>query len=382
MRKSADALSQAGHDVMVLYAHNTAWADQADKPILEGAKWSHVRVGGSPNAQRLRFHWGRVERKLHDLTGNSRRAFCRGYREYVRLGKQRRPDLLIGHNPGALGPLVTLANTLWVPALFDAEDFHRGEQQEGSKASKDVARLENELLPHVDALTAASPLIAAEYRALFPSKVVTDISNAFSIRYASEQPKFRAPEEPLRLVWFSQVIGTDRGLVEFIEGMNGAANVPIEFSIVGQCASPMRESLRGLVESEIHQLTFFEPMNEEFLFNELSKNDLGLALEGNDSFNRQICETNKLYSYPLAGCGALISSTSGQRHFLDKHPDVGLPIDLQNPENIADTLRRLHENRLELLSLREGAWTKAHSTLNWEMESAKLVQLVEQMLEA
>ena len=161
---------------------------------------------------------------------------------------------------------------------------------------------------------------------------MTDISNAFSIRYASEQPKLRAPEEPLRLVWFSQVIGTDRGLVEFIEGMNGAANVPIEFSIVGQCASPLRESLRGVVESEIHQLTFLEPMNEDFLFNELSKNDLGLALEGNDSFNRQICETNKLYSYPLAGCGALISSTSGQRHFLDKHPDVGLPIDLQNPK--------------------------------------------------
>ena len=382
MRKSADALSQAGHDVMVLYAHNTAWADQADKPILEGAKWSHVRVGGSPNTQRLRFHWGRVERKLHDLTGNSRRAFCRGYREYVRLGKQRRPDLLIGHNPGALGPLVTLANTLRVPALFDAEDFHRGEQQEGSKASKDVARLENELLPYVDALTAASPLIAAEYRALFPSKVVTDITNAFSIRYASEQPKLRAPEEPLRLVWFSQVIGTDRGLVEFIEGMNHASELPIQLTIIGTCQEDVKTHVSNSSLSSMHHIVFKNPMTEGVLFEELASSDIGLALEPGFSINNDLACSNKLCSYPLAACYTLATPTQGQKHHLKSYPTTGELIELNNPAKIADTLRRLHENRLELLSLREGAWTKAHSTLNWEKESAKLVQLVEQMLEA
>ena len=37
MRKSADALADAGHEVHVLYAFNTAWATEADQSILRSS---------------------------------------------------------------------------------------------------------------------------------------------------------------------------------------------------------------------------------------------------------------------------------------------------------------------------------------------------------
>ena len=37
MKKEADALSAAGHDIHVLYAFRTAWASEADRLIFETA---------------------------------------------------------------------------------------------------------------------------------------------------------------------------------------------------------------------------------------------------------------------------------------------------------------------------------------------------------
>ena len=44
LRKSADAMSGAGHQVHVLYLYKSAWATEADAEIFESAGWPVTRL--------------------------------------------------------------------------------------------------------------------------------------------------------------------------------------------------------------------------------------------------------------------------------------------------------------------------------------------------
>ena len=102
MRKAADALARAGNTVHVLYAFNADWATQADAEIFEQAQWTWERIGGHPEDAKFTYFISRLMRKLAEARGMTKYAMCRSYSQYVARGMAWKPDLVIGHNPGAL----------------------------------------------------------------------------------------------------------------------------------------------------------------------------------------------------------------------------------------------------------------------------------------
>ena len=378
MRKAADALATAGNTVHVLYAFNANWATQADVEILAQAQWTWERIGGHPRDAKFTYFISRLMRKLAESLGMTKYAMCRSYSKYVARGMAWKPDLVIGHNPGALGPLVEMGNKLNVPMLFDAEDYHRGEFHIGSQESLRVQKLEDDCIPQITAMTAASPLIAKAYEALYPQHQVTTINNAFPKK---NQPVLPTSETgPLKIIWFSQVVGLDRGLAEFLQGMQHAKNVPIQLNVLGLCSNDVQQHLLGSVPSELHQITLYPPMAESALFEFIAEHEIGLALEVPTTQNREICRTNKLYSFTLTGCHMLISKTPAQEQFLREFPDAGELIDLNHPKTIAEPLGEAFEKRDELLQKRQRAWQLGDTELNWEVESEVLVGFVHQYL--
>jgi len=374
MRKAADALARAGNTVHVLFAFNADWATQADAEIFEQAQWTWERIGGHPEDAKFTYFISRLMRKLAEARGMTKYAMCRSYSQYVARGMAWKPDLVIGHNPGALGPLVEIGNKLNIPILFDAEDYHRGEFHLGSQESLRVQKLEDDCIPQITAMTAASPLIAKAYEALYPQHRVSTVNNAFSKKNQPPQPISQSG--PLKIIWFSQVVGLDRGLDEFLQGMKSAKNVPIQLTILGLCSGDVQQHLLRSVSSELHQITLHPPMAESALFEFIAEHEIGLALEVPTTQNREICRTNKLYSFALAGCHMLISKTPAQGQFLREFPDAGELIDLNEPKTIADALREAFEKRDELLQKRQRAWQLGDAELNWEKESEVLVHFV------
>ena len=257
MRKSADALAGDGHTVHVLYAYNTKWADEADEEILNGSHWSSERIGGHPDNVPLLFHATRIARKIYETVGNVKRGLCRGYGGYIRRGSRWKPDLIIGHNPGALGPLSTLGSLLNVPVLFDAEDFHRGETSPGSISSKIVSRLENDILPQLRTITAASPLIAKAYKILYPNLEIHAINNAFPVKYLHKEPTRN--ESNLSVAWFSQVVGLDRGLEEFLNSLKFLKDLELSIHIIGLCSPEVKQCIKTKVLLHCHQIRFSPP---------------------------------------------------------------------------------------------------------------------------
>ncbi len=339
MRKAADALASKGYTVHVLYAFKTHWASNADAEIFEQAQWTWERIGGHPETPNSLISSVDSCASWPKKLGMTKYAMCRSYSEYVARGMAWKPDLVIGHNPGALGPLVEIGNKLNIPMFFDAEDYHRGEFRIGSQESLRVQKLEDDCIPQITAMTAASPLIAKTYEALYPQHQVATVNNAFSKKNQPAQP--RSQSGPLKIIWFSQVVGLDRGLAEFLQGMQHAKNVPIQLNVLGLCSDDVQQHLLGSAPSELHQITLHPPMPESALFAFIAEHEIGLALEvPGFSENSEIGTIEQVVLYVALDRmpHAFISKTPAQEQFLREFPDAGELIDLNEPKTIADAL--------------------------------------------
>jgi len=380
MRKAADALAAAGHKVHVLYAYNAEWATEADKSILAEASWTFERVGGDPIVQRPSYFISRAVRKFYGFVGFEDRAMCRSFYAYLRKGMSWNPDIVIGHNPGTLGLLEAFKIRLQIPVFFDAEDYHRGELSSTAKDSELVARLEARVLPQVTAITAASPLIANAYQRLFPAVPILSIENAFPRKLQPAKPTHPLKaHEPLRMIWFSQVVGLDRGLLEFMKGMALAVEIPIDLNIVGLCDDAVKQTLQNEIRAVHHRLIFHPPVSEASLFKIVADHEIGLAVEPGSSDNNNIALSNKVLSYSLCGCYMLLSKTASQCEFLEHHPQTGQLIELKDPGDISSAIRYVFQNREVIFEKRLAAWALARVELNWEVEGEKLVEWIEKM---
>jgi hypothetical protein len=263
--------------------------------------------------------------------------------------------------------------------MFDAEDFHRGESYwVRVRQEHKMIELENRFFPSMSTITAASPLIADAYQSLYPNQNFVAVNNAFSSQIQPPPPQ--AGTGPLKICWFSQVVGLDRGLQEFIAGMNEVENIPIDLNIIGLSSDDKTILLSNLITSPKHQIFFHDPRPEAELLEFLGTQEIGLASEIPVAYNREICRTNKLYTYPLAGCYMFASRTKSQAQFLDEFPVTGQLIDLHDPKSIASAIEGAFENREDLWQQRTETWTLAREQLNWEEESEVLINTVHRCL--
>ena len=376
MKKEADALSKAGYYVHVLYSFRATWASKSDSLIFDTCNWTHELIGGNPSKHPWAYHFSRILRKWDQLCGDEEKAACRGLRSFQNAIQRNTPDLIIGHNPGTL-PLLRWAKvSLGISVLFDAEDYHSGEFEEGSPEHRQTQFLEDQSLPIIGAISAASPLIAEAYRNRFPSLQVDTVNNAFP---TSLQPDFHEDiPVPLKLVWFSQVIGLDRGLQGFFHRLQTLQGVGIEITLIGRSNPNTVDELRGCLRHPEHQLEVLPPIPESELAQILAQHHIGLALETTETLNHQLCRANKLFMYPLTGCLMLVSSTPGQDDFLEEHPETG--ISLSQWDEIKTLLHIWSEDPANLNERRKRAWHLAKRQLNWEIESQAHVERINSML--
>lgn len=378
MRKAADALANADYRVHVLYAYNTKWATEADQDILGSCNWTFEQIGGNPVKRPWQYMVSRLHRKWAEKTNRLEKTWCRSHDEYVKKGIAFQPDLVIGHNPGALSPIASIARALSIPSMFDAEDYHRGEQDAMSVHSRQITALEDLNIPQLSAMTAASPMIGEAYSKLYPEITITTVNNAFPKDQL--QLSSSAQEGPLRMVWFSQVVGLDRGLGPFMKGMSRVAEIPIDLTIIGQCTPDIKEVLESYLISPIHSIHFRPPMNERELFACLSEFEIGLALEIPETENRKLCRTNKLYTYPLAGCYTLATDTPSQVEFYNEYPELGQLVSLGDESSIKESISTLWRQREQSGSRKKTILRRAEESLNWEVESQTLLRAVENCL--
>ncbi len=380
--KEAVALSEYGYQVTVLYCFWAAWANPNDEEIkqrLPQIEW--VEMGGNPQTSVSLYTYTRLRHKFFRTLNTlfpsnlyiSARAGSRAFSELLRAAKKEKADLYIAHNLGALAVAAKAANANPSQYAFDAEDFHRGEVGDQNGAYRRIKYLEDTFLPDAGYITAASPLIADNYAAIYKRNVPT-INNVFSLKYQTDLKLL--PFDVLKLVWFSQTIGLNRGIQDILAAANEVQHRKLHITLVGLCDKKTERELRKVLVNEMHSIHFLKPLREADLFALCSDHHIGLALERSEPYNRNICLTNKLFTYLIAGNAIIASDTLAQRKFIDENNSVGFLYRMGDVHALKQLLIQFTENEQRLTETRKAAHRLAQLKYNWENEGAKLTSVL------
>ncbi len=386
--KEAHALSGAGYSVHVIAGRSYPPNDDFDAQITARATWSYTIVD---------YHgkWRTVLQKvIHKVSRFiiknwpgaplfiAAHAHHRAWGQIMKAAAHHVPHIYIGHTLVGLAAAAEAARKNGVKLGFDAEDFH---SQETINASQDPAeknaiyRLESTYLPQCEHLTAASPLIAEAYANRYHVPTPSVVQNTFPLSESPpRQPPARAPELPTKLYWFSQTIGSGRGLEEFIQALT-QVRARVCLSLRGKVLDQTYpDTLRNLALSSgfTGQIEILPPAPAEEMVRLAAEHDIGLALENSFPLNRDICLTNKIYTYLLAGLPILCTPTSAQKRIAEELGSAAKIIDLKDAISTAEQIDDLIRNQAKFEQARITAWKHGQDRYNWDFESKELIKIV------
>ncbi|HEX8461257.1 MAG TPA: glycosyltransferase, partial [Segetibacter sp.] len=367
--KEADALHAAGYKVVMLYCYWIKWAYESDKKLLKNVSWSYNFIGGAPAENKVLYFFTKAKFKIYNILSSkgyyknliAERSQARCYDELLHAAKAIKADIYIAHNLGALSVAVKAAGKNKAASGFDFEDYHR-EENEGEKDTikKKVVFLEEKYVPYLSYLSTSSPQITERVKANFSSfnKPVFTLLNCFPL---AQQPEKRADnnEQTLQLFWFSQTIGKNRGLEAVVLALKELNNPDIQLTLAGNPDTEMTafiEESAGNIKDCIHFAGIIQP-GELPAF--AARFDVGLATEIATPLNRNICLTNKIFTYLLAGNCILASDTKAQKDFVNSYKGIGMLYKNDDARDLAEKLKMLYNDKSLLKQCKENAYRLA-----------------------
>jgi hypothetical protein len=388
MLKVADSLAAARHEVRVVSAGFTEWARAADERLARSRPWHwtvvehsrehapavHARTG-------VRRHLARTLARIGGAPSASwwaaTRALTRVYDELVAGGLREPCDFVYGGSLGGIAVAAEIAERRAVPFAVDLEDLHTAESVAPDHALQHglARRVIERVLPRAAFLTTSSECIAERYAAEFGVRPAV-VHNVFPLPL--QPPELESLEGPLRLYWFSQTIGPARGVEDMVAAV-AAARIPAEITLRGRAAGDFVDHIRRSAAS-VPQLTLRvePPADPDRMIELCAAQDVGFASEHEPVENRQLCLTNKVFTYLSAGVAVAMSDTRAQRQLAAQ---LGEAAFLYRPgaiEPLAAWLRELSADRAALRRARAAAWQHAVRRWHWhhEAEEGQLLSLV------
>jgi len=395
MMKMAVALAETGHAVSIVnpiygpnmfepelrFLRDARWRSAPVKMVRRLHPWTYYRTGGRLKLARAVLRRGNLGNFSLAALG---RGYTRAFDELLAHALAQPADLYLGGTAGGLAVAARAAELRGVPFALDLEDFHSAEQEPGPEADLShavIAEIERRLLPRAAFLTGGSGPICQAYFDTYRVRVET-INNTF--HQPQEPPAFAAnPAGRLRLFWFSQVIGLQRGLEGAVQAI-GLAGVPGELHLLGHDPMTSLKQLTALADQCAPRLTVVHhlPVRPDAIVELGRQFDVGLSLEPGFSKNNEIALSNKSFTYLQAGLAVAFTDTLGQRPLAH---DIGPEALLFKPgdtEAFAAGLRRWAQQPDALLAAKRAAWAAAARRWHWEHpeERGKALKLVEQVL--
>ena len=108
--------------------------------------------------------------------------------------------------------------------------------------------------------------------------------------------------------------------------------------------------------------------------------DVGLALELPVSRNREICLSNKIFTYLLAGICIVASESEGQKRFFENLPQVGFTFPCGNVDALTAALANLLGDRELLNQLSMQSEKQGREKYNWTVEGRKLLEFIDKQV--
>jgi glycosyltransferase involved in cell wall biosynthesis len=389
--KEADALTEAGYTVQVLCVDCGLWPSQTDSSVLAVRSWACKYVGGLVRSRPWMYRLTRWRQAL----GNRAMRWLSGPEmlrtaAMLRVGPEleaealRHPaKLYIAHHVAALSAAVKAASKYGGSVGYDAEDFYTGMHTFGQPPAlfeRIAAEVERKYLRSCDYVTAASPAIADAYAEKYRIPPAVTVLNVFPLVQRPAALRSGSARGPLRLYWFSQGIGGDRGLEDVVRAMGLLGDANIELHLRGNWQAGYREQLYAVARSagaNTARIVSHVPAPPDDMIRLAAEYDVGLALELPLEHNRTLCLTNKLFVYLLAGNAIIATRVKAQQSLMAKLGGAGWCYEPGDIETLAAGIRNWYRDRQSLESSRRTAWDWGERRYNWDVEKQTFLSLVE-----
>jgi glycosyltransferase involved in cell wall biosynthesis len=377
--KEAEALVRAGYRVHCVVGDYATPLREYDVELVRGTGATMTRVGlGSRISYRARRALQMAAWRVSSVIAGDQFHAWASSPQTMRLtaaARRIKAALYIGHTLPALPAAVLAAESNGAVAGFDAEDCHSLES-DNPTLNRIAAAVELRFLKRCVHLTAASPLIAEEYRRQNGVEMTTvlncfDAPSGFS---ATRKPWTR--ERPLSLYWFSQTTGPGRGLEQVVVGA-GRAKSAVQLCLRGIVSDDYRERLIAIGRDAGLRIdvSFLAPEHPDRMIPGAAEHDVGLSLELRAPRNRDLCLTNKLFTYMAAGIPQIVSRTAAQSELVTELGDAAIPVDLDRPDQIAAAIDRFADEAGHAAGA-AAARRLYRDRYSWSIESPRLVDAV------
>lgn len=282
-------------------------------------------------------------------------------------------DLYIAHTLAALPAAAWAADYHNSKYAFDAEDFHRGETNDAKRNAK-IIELEDHYIGGCAYVSTASPLISEAYSALYPDLKIHTINNFFVFKPLVSKDNLK---RIIKIVWFSQTIGLNRGIQAFLKKLDTQDCQNFELHIRGTHTPKIKETLLANISSKLRSRCFFyQQCDPTVLERWLCEFDVGLALEKNETVNRDICITNKIFQYISSGLAIIATRTKGQEWVLDQAPEIGLIFEDSQGKAFVERFQTWIENPTQLTIAQKASLKAAQHKFNWDLEKVKFLRVI------
>ncbi len=394
--KEAQALIKNGYAVHLIFTQYVGYLIDFDAVILKNnPNWTYDLLDRTTKTKAIRFQ-NLVTKTVHKIClmlllhgKKSDYIFSHAINQYFswqfKKAIKAKADLNIAHNLAALPVAVLAAKKNKVKCGFDGEDFHRNETSNNPQ-NPDVRLktfLEEKYIPQTDYLTASSLQITELYQKAFPSKNITTVLNTFPVVKEVSLPVAKE-NAPLKLFWFSQTIGLNRGLQDVLSAIKILEYERIELHLLGFLADQTKNQLDKMVDNlqfeKKPEIVFYQQINPEQLPIFAAQFDIGLALEPGFCLNNDVALSNKIFTYLQAGLAVAASDTTAQKQFILENPELGFCYEKGNAPQLASILKRFVEEPELLLKTKQASFNASRKNLNWETESKKFLKVVEDTL--
>lgn len=374
--KEYNAFRSNGYQVKVLYAVRDQWS--ASHEVNE----DFILVGGKHSS--FAHFFSRVIHKFAKRFLAYEFNYHRASLLLLWKALRTKADLYIGHDLTSLPIVVRAAKKNKAKCGFDAEDFHRNEvsNDKNSYFYKSVKTVEDKYINQVDYLTCASPLISQEYQKLYPSLKPITINNVFPSKHIPNIIELE--NENLKLFWFSQTLGKNRGLETVFTALSTIKDPRLNLTLVGFGDEITLDYFNELIRTtQLYdgQIKILQPVSPEKLFDLAKSQDIGLALEPGFSRNNEIALSNKIFTYLISGLAIIVTETAAQNKFITENPSVGKSFKIDCPNELAEILKSYLLDTDKLNQHRNAAKKIAEEKFNWEKESEKLLSLIKTSIE-
>ena len=381
--KEADLLASLGHEVSVVTKRVDHWSDERDIPLLATKRWPAERINLLRRDPAGRWRWlttalrSKAAFAGYRLSGAlwlAEEGYYRGFTDALQAARRTRADLFIAHTQGALPIAARAARHTGAKYAFDCEDLLAEETADGltdPALRRAILDIERSYLPAAAYVTATSLSMAAH---LARSYAITPrvVRNVFPLAELTgvPRPAARLRGRTTELVWISATLGARRGLEDALRAL---AKLPetARLTIFGRMLPAFEREFLSLIDQldVAARITIRQPIPDPSLvLSTVSRFDVGLSLDLNDSLSRSLTICNKFFFYLQAGLLVAATDTPGQREILDSLPRAGVVCTPGDADALAARLEPFVNDREKLLEAQEAAWQAGQQRYNWDRE--------------